>query len=448
MPTGTTIAATSTAPGSGARALIRICGPDTRAVGRELLSTSFEHRGAQLARLPMGTGSLPVLAMFFPGPGSYSGEDTLELLLAGGAGIVSRVLDQILEHDSVQLAQPGEFSARAYMNGHLSLSEAEGVALRIGALHADALRAADSLLDGRYGTQCSAWVDEIATMLALVEAGVDFSDQEDVVPISPAQLLARLRVVHAQIIEQVGSQAGSQVARTLPSVVLVGRPNAGKSALFNALLGRQRAVVSERAGTTRDALSEELGLSAEIPGAGSIELVDLAGLDEMAIDSIDHDAQQQARAVVARADTLIWCDPHGWFDQGHFEVPAGVAVLRVRTKSDLPTPGQPEPGAIEVCAFDPTTLSVLRRAIADATTQGGGSGVGLFVPRHRRALREASTALQQTTQMLDPGAHALHDPELIALGLREALDALGELVGEVSPDDVIGRVFATFCVGK
>lgn len=451
MPIGTTIAATSTPPGAALRAVIRISGPDTRQIASELFMDDLrvpQDRGACHGRLTIGPWSLPVLAMFFPAPNSYSGEDTLELLMTGGQAIVSRVLDQILEHESVQLAQPGEFSARAYMNGHLSLSEAEGIALRIGALHSDALRAADSLLDGRYGQQCTGWVDEIATMLALVEAGVDFSDQDDVVPIAPGELRRRLQSVQEQISEQTGAVSGSRVESTLPRAVLVGRPNAGKSSLFNALLGRRRAVVSDRAGTTRDALHEPLDLSREIPGAGRVELVDLAGLDEQSIDAIDHEAQQRARAVVRDADIVLWCDPSGWFEQGQFEVPSGISVLRVRTKSDLPTLGSPDAGAMQVCAFDPSTLGVLRRAIADATSESGGSGVGMFVPRHRRALREASAALLDTIERLDPDAHALSDPELVALGLREALDALGELVGEVSPDDVIGRVFATFCVGK
>lgn len=448
MPNGTTITAVSTPAGSSPRAILRISGPDTRTLASELLSIRLTHRGVQHARLSIGPATLPALAMFFPAPGSYCGEDTLELLISGGAAIVSRVLDRVLDHGGVQLAQPGEFSARAYMNGHLSLSEAEGIALRIGALHTEALRAADSLLDGRYGILCRAWVDEIAALLALVEAGVDFSDQDDVVPISPVNLRDRLCVVCSQIGEQTGAASGARVTRSMPLVVLVGRPNAGKSALFNALLGRTRAVVSECAGTTRDALHEPLDLSREIPGAGVVELVDLAGLDVAAIDAIDHDAQQHARTVVRRADAVLWCDPYGWFEQGQFAVPSGVNVVRVRTKSDLPTQGDADPAALRVCAFDPSTLGVLRRAIADATSVGVGSGVGMFVPRHRRALREADAGLHDAIQRLDPQAHAIHDPELVALGLREALDALGELVGEVSPDDVIGRVFATFCVGK
>lgn len=449
MPIGNTIAAISTAPGSAPRAMIRISGPDAPSVAHDLLGIKLELRGAVHARLLLTpTLSLPVIALRYPAPNSYSGEDTLELLIPGGSPITQRVLDRILDDDRVTLAEPGAFSARAYMNGRLSLSEAEGIALRISAMGEDALRAADALLDGRYGRQCRAWVDELANLLALVEAGVDFSDQEDVVPIAPCDLVDRLRVLEAQLRDQAGSTSGGRADHDRPVVVLVGKPNAGKSALFNALLGHNRAVVSDQAGTTRDALREPLDLTRDVPGAGIVELVDLAGLDETSVDELDAQAQAMARTIVAGADAVLWCDPSGRFDLGGFEIPAGAQVVRVRTKSDLPHAAHSDAAGVAVSAFDRSTLGVLRRAIADATSRASGTGVGVFVPRHRRALRDAIRSVGDAVAGIDPHAHALHQPELTALCLREALDALGELVGEVSPDDVIGRVFATFCVGK
>lgn len=451
MPTATatTIAAVSSAPGNAPRAMIRLSGPDSRALGRETLGLELHDRGVYRARMDLAQGTtLPLLALFYPGPHSYSGEDTLELLLAGGAHLVQRVLGQLLDDPRVELAQPGEFSARAYMNGRLGLSEAEGIALRISAHHDDALRAADRLLDGRYGAQCRAWVDEIATLLALVEAGVDFSDQDDVVPIAPADLCVRLGALREALLEQVGSRTGDRVLDEAPVVVFIGRPNAGKSALFNALLGENRAVVSDRAGTTRDALREPLDLARDVPGAGRVELVDLAGLGERAIDDLDAMAQERARDILREADAALWCDPRGRFGEGELGFDWRIPLVRVRTKCDQPI-GEPTPDVgVEVCAFDPSTLGVLRRAIADAVSKANGTGVGVFVPRHRRALHSAIGGIDRAIEQADPEAPALERPELIALGLREALDALGELVGEVSPDDVIGRVFATFCVGK
>ena len=396
MPTGTTIVAISTAPGNAPRAMIRISGPEAQAFARDHLQIQPQKRGGYASRMRLGdAGSFPVSALFYPGPNSYSGEDTIEIILPGGSHLVGRVLAQLLQDERVRLAEPGEFSARAYMNGRLGLSEAEGIALRISALHSSALRAADQLLDGRYGQQCRAWVDEITTLLALV-----------------------------------------------------GRPNAGKSALFNALLGTTRAVVSDRAGTTRDALVEPLDLSQDVPGAGAVELVDLAGLGDRAIDAIDEQAQQRARGFIDEADAVLWCDPSGRFDERLFETRDGVPMVRVRTKSDLPAQSPIDSSGVSVCAFDASTLGVLRRAIADATSRASGSGVGVFVPRHRRALNMAIESIDRAMQSIDTRTRSLQHPELIALGLRESLDALGELVGEVSPDDVIGRVFATFCVGK
>jgi tRNA modification GTPase len=429
--------------------MVRISGPDTRAVASDLLGIDELTRGVHPARLETGDSlSLPVSVLCYPGSNSYTGEDSIELLIPGGIPITQRVLERLLEDDRLSLAEPGAFSARAYLNGRLSLSEAEGIALRIGALGEDALRAADTLLDGRYGEQCLMWVNELASLLALVEAGVDFSDQEDVVPIAPSDLVQRLRKLAKELVEQAGAAGGGRAHHDQPTVVLVGRPNAGKSALFNALLGLSRAVVSEQAGTTRDALREPLDLSREVPGAGTIELVDLAGLDVSSIDAIDEQAQAMARSIVARADALLWCDPNGRFDQGTFDVPSNAQVVRVRTKSDLPHNEAAGAEGVSVCAFDPSTLGVLRRAIADATSRASGTGVGVFVPRHRRALRGAIESINDAINGIDADAHALLQPELTALCLREALDTLGELVGEVSPDDVIGRVFATFCVGK
>ncbi len=443
-----TIAAIGTAPGVGARAMIRLSGPGVRRWAINACDLELTRRGAHPTRVRLDAArSLPALALFFPAPGSYTGEDTLELLLPGNPALANRVLEAILGDDGITLAQPGEFSARAYLGGRLSLTQAEGVALRVGAEHDDALTAAAALLDGSYARRCAAWGDEMATLLALVEAGVDFSDQEDVIPIAPGELHARLTDLGAALRAQLGGASGERVSTDLPRVVLMGAPNAGKSSLFNALLGRRRAVVSERAGTTRDAITETLDLSRDAPGSGRVELTDLAGLGEPAIDAVDRLAQGQARELIARADAVLWCDPSGRFEGPPPPLPAGAPVVRVRTKSDLPAP-RPAPGAIAVCALDGSRLDALRRAVADAVAGGSGTGVGVFVPRHRRALRDAGAGITRALAHLDPGERSLAQPELVALGLREALDALGELVGDISPDEVIGRVFSTFCVGK
>ena len=330
----------------------------------------------------------------------------------------------------------------------MTISQAEGVALRIAAVGDEALDAATKLLDGSQGERCNAWAEELAILLALVESGVDFTDQDDVVPIAPDDLRDRLTALNDQLVAEVGSKAGSVLHATMPEAVICGKPNAGKSSLFNALLGRQRAVVSDLAGTTRDAISEELHLEHDIPGAGSIRLTDLAGLADNAIDSIDAQAQQLARERLLSADVLLWCDPSGRFEDREGFAATGKPIVRIRTKADLIMEQTNQLNAISVCALDGHRVGVLKRAIADAVTDRTGFGVGAYVPRHRRAIGQAIAGIDIALGWIEPGSRSLNSPELVASGLRDALDALGELTGQITPDDVLGRVFATFCVGK
>ncbi len=449
MPTGGTIAAIGSPAGQSARAIIRISGPDARSCIESITAIQNPSRGIHRARITLSSdSSIPCLLIWFEAPKSYTGEDVAELILVGNPTLLERVLDQIFQTPAVRRAEPGEFSARAYLNNRLTLAQAEGVALRIAAVGDEALSAANQLLDGSQGDQCRAWAEELALLLALVESGVDFTDQDDVVPIAPSELSDRLDTLSAQLRDEISSAAGSVIRTSLPQAVLCGQPNAGKSALFNALLGVNRAVVSERAGTTRDAISETLELEQSIPGAGSITLTDLAGLGDSAVDPLDEIAQQMARDQLKSADALIWCDPSGQFIDREGFTALDRPIIRVRTKADLVIDTDLQPNTISVCALDGHRIDVLKRAIADSVTDRQGLGVGAFVPRHRRAIADAIEGINNALNWIDRSARSLDAPELVASGLRDALDALGELTGEITPDDVLGRVFATFCVGK
>lgn len=449
-PPGTDIAALATGPGRSPLALIRLSGPGVRNLCERLFEVTPDGPGQVIAtRLWLAAGlGVPCWLLRFDGPRCYTGEDSAEIVLPGGPPLLERVIARLLHEDGVREAGPGEFSARAFLNGRLSLAQAEGVAATIAARTDEQLAAAADLMSGRSGERARAWADQAAGLLALVEAGIDFTDQEDVVPIGPAALRERLALMAGEIEAALGSNAGAEAPHGLPEVVLAGPPNAGKSTLFNALLGRRRAVVSDVPGTTRDALAEELDLSRLAAGGPTVSLVDLAGLDEALTHAggIDALAQHAAAKRMAAARVVVLCDPAGRFDIG---VPASVATVRVRTKADLPSAATPI-DTLAVCAIDGRNLGPLARAIADAVEGSPDHDGAWMLPRHRRVLGLARERLRSAIGLLESQAseRVIERVELVAGELRLALDLLGELAGAISPDDVIGRVFATFCVGK
>lgn len=455
--TGETIVAPASGFGRGMRALIRLSGPGIGGIISRCFEGSTLGTGkAGSARLNIGVRAdggrritTPCLVMRYAAPRSFTGEDVLEILIPGNPSLVERVVSELVSIAGVRLARPGEFAARAYLAGKLSIEQAEGLAAAIAAQTDAQLAAAARLLDGSRGRAYRTWADELATLLALVEAGIDFSDQEDVVPIPPDELRRRVGALTELVKASLGATASWERAGELPRFVLVGAPNAGKSTVFNALLGRRRAVVSDVAGTTRDALVEELSLSDELPGRGGVLLIDLPGLDPDAEGQIDQLAQRHALGELARADVAIHCDPTGRFDLapvGHAKLPD--RVIRVQTKADIA--GRISESAVPVCALDGWNLPVLRRAIADSAQMvDPDDPAAAVLPRQRRGLIRCLDGLAAAVDAMPaPGAHALERPELVAAGLRSALDEIGEITGDISPDDVLGRVFAVFCIGK
>lgn len=457
-----TIAALASGWGHSPLALVRISGTAVPGLIDSLIHPAPAPRtivrvAFRLTDSPAPGLPLPLWAIHAPAPRTFTGEHTLELLIPGNPILIERILARLCSFPGVREAHPGEFSARAFLNGKLSLDQAEGIAASIAAQNETQLAAAAALARGETGRQYRAWGESLATLLALVEAGIDFTDQEDVVPIAPADLASRLNDLAAAIESALGGREGLERAALTPVAVLVGKPNAGKSTLFNALLGRRRAVESPVAGTTRDALAEPLDLSRDIPAAPLVTLIDLPGLDAAAgaASPIDAAAQRSAHDAIDSAQILLFCDPSGRFNPSDLPAAAeshGRALLRIRTKADLPgSAASPAAADLSVCALDGWNLAPLRRAIADAAWGDGAAarpGAHWLLPRHRRALAEAAMSIHYALDQIDPGEHALDSPETIAGELRTALDALSELTGAISPDDIIGRIFATFCVGK
>lgn len=463
-----TIVACASAPpawSNATRAAIRISGPATQSIlakfqfNESTKATPKPQRGIHPAVLHLTNQTqLPIVVLNFVAPNSYTGEHVAELLVPSNPHLVDRLLSWLTSHDQVRLAQPGEFTARAFLRGRLSLEQAEGIGATIAAQSTEQIAAAKELLTGRTGSEYRAWADEITNLLALVEAGIDFTDQEDVVPIAPHSLATRIDSLLTRLQRHAGASAGreSQGDTALPLVALIGKPNAGKSTLFNALLGSHRAVASPLAGTTRDVIIERLDLSPDSPGAGEVLLADLPGLDASPIALSDHQAQQSLQEKLNRADLFIWCDPTGTFDDRditkitHAEPSHSLSTkpfIRIQTFGDKITSPHSS-NSLHVCALDGWNINSLRRAIADHARARYGSGIASLLPRHRRAIDTAAAALYEARSEVNPQSHALTNPEALAEHLRTALQAIGELVGTITPDDVIGRVFATFCVGK
>lgn len=387
--------------------------------------------------------------MVMHAPHSFTGEDTIELILPGNPTLAQRIMDDIIATAAqrsipARRATAGEFSARAFMNGRMSLTQAEGVAASISAESDAELAAARMLQSGAVGDRMEQLANTLADALALVEAGIDFTDQDDVVAISPASLRERLESVLAAIRSHLNSAVPIEQLRASPWVVLVGEPNAGKSSLFNALIGKERAVVSELAGTTRDVLVEPITIPTQA-GPAEVMLADLAGLDA-SDKTINALMQQHAMEARQRADLIVRCVPIDEKIETENE-----SELLVRTKADMkPTDSI---RGFPISAHTGMGLTELRQTIATRLahrTHAHAADVVALLPRHASALHIAADMLTAALNALRTNTSERHleQPELLAADMRSALDELAAFVGNMTPDDVLARVFAKFCIGK
>jgi tRNA modification GTPase len=432
-----TIAAISSAVGASARIIVRLSGPQSLSIALSLAAHwQPAHASAVHTSLSFANLHCPAWLYTFREPKSYTGEDLIEFHLPGSPVLAKLLLDDLLHH-GVRLAEPGEFTARAYFAGKFNLTEAEGVAATISASNEQELQAARRLLAGELARRLGPTMDLLTQTLALIEVGIDFSE-EDVSFLPTQQILQRFEQIDSDLTQLLEDSTRFEELSHEPRIVLVGRPNAGKSTLMNALANQNRAVVSNTPGTTRDVLTAELDLQ-----HGSVQLIDIAGIDPQTANPIDQSMQAHAQRAIESADRIILI--HDAADPS-----AAVAVSRsfdltVVSKSDLLlNPRSPIPGQIPVSALTGDGLLELREALDRLAFGQEGAGATLALNRRPvTAVVEAQKAIARASERTQDGA-----AELIALELRKALDALGGILGNVTPDDILGRIFSAFCIGK
>ncbi|ASR43075.1 tRNA uridine(34) 5-carboxymethylaminomethyl synthesis GTPase MnmE [Xanthomonas citri pv. mangiferaeindicae] len=442
MPSTDTIAAIATAPGAGGVGIVRLSGPRASEIAQALCGRILRPRHAHHVRFENDDGETldDGIAIAFAGPASYTGEDVVELQGHGSPVVLQQVLARCRALGA-RLARPGEFSERAFLNGRLDLTQAEAVADLIAAGDVRAARAARRTLDGAFSIRCDALAAELLHLRVHVEAMIDFSDEPidalggDVVAERLDALAASLAVLLAE------AEQGRRLRDGLHAVI-VGPPNAGKSSLLNALAGSERAIVTEIAGTTRDLLHETV----RIAGA-ELTLVDTAGLRE-AGDAIEREGIRRARAELRRADLAIVVldarDPQVGLRAVASDIQDVPARLVVHNKVDLLEGAAPDDDVVRVSARTGAGLDALRDALATQVA-GPATGEGAFTARQRHvdALRIAADAVDEARATLQ--AQTL---ELTAEALRVAHDAVGEITGRVLPDDLLGHIFSSFCIGK
>jgi tRNA modification GTPase len=462
-----TIAAVATAPGRGAVGIVRLSGPKAFEIAGALAGPNPppRHAGLRTLRDERGEALDRGLVLLFPSPDSYTGEDVAELQGHGGP-VVLDLLVRAACALGARPARPGEFSERAFLNGRLDLAQAEAIADLINAATAEAARAAQRSLSGEFSARVRALVDELTGLRVFVEGSLDFSD-EDVDWLADEGLRRRLDTLLAHLRELLAAAAQGRRLREGLTVALAGAPNVGKSTLLNRLAGTEAAIVTEIAGTTRDVLRENISL-AGLP----LTLVDTAGLRD-SVDPVEKIGIERAWAAFAHAELVLFLvdDRFGVTDTDRAllsRLPAGAEAIVVRNKCDLSghPPGlvEMEPvgaaqvGAAQVGAAHGRDRHELRLcaqsgAGLDLVTQEirriaglSASGESLFSARTRHvdALQRALACAQDAELRLREGATA----ELAAEDLRLAQRALSEITGAFSPDDLLGRIFSQFCIGK
>ena len=448
-PSSLTIVGRATPPGRGGIAVIRISGPGVRDIAVAILGDCPQPRHAGLRGFldaeaqAIDTG----IALFFPAPDSYTGEDVLELQCHGGIVVTEILLERALALGA-RMARPGEFSERAFLNDKLDLLQAEAVADLIDAGSREAARAAQRSLQGDFSAAVLALNEEVTGLRIYIEAAIDFPDEE-IEFLNDSELQRRIAAVAARFAHLEKTTRQGCLLRDGLHVVLAGRPNSGKSSLFNALAGYAAAIVTSQPGTTRDLVREQINIDG-LP----LHVVDTAGL-RAAVDPVEQEGVARTRGQLGLADLALLVvdatDP-AELPELLAEIPAGIPVLIVRNKIDLSreAPGR-APEAVQghpvlrISALTGAGLEELRQAIK-SVAGFTDPGEGTVIARQRHL-----DTLQKARSHFDAGCGVLEESqagELLAEELLQVQNALAEITGEFSSDDLLGKIFSSFCIGK
>jgi len=443
-----TIAAIATAPGQGALAVLRLSGAQAFAIAEEVFhGPEAPARTQVFGRITATDGAAidEVLLSRFPGPRSYTGEDLVEISCHGGRLVSRAILDRLLEAGA-RAAEGGEFTQRAFLNGKLDLTQAEAVMDVISAQTDLALRCAQRQLQGRLGERIESLRQALIAVIAHVEAYIDFPD-EDIDPETGEHLRTRIGAVVRDLDELRATARQGRILREGVATVICGAPNVGKSSLLNVLLGFDRAIVSEIAGTTRDTIEEVINLDG-IP----LRLIDTAGLRESG-DHIEREGMARTGKSIEEAELILEVfDAHEAPAFSELVIPPSALHLRVLNKADLgmhPDWRGIEGPRLAISCRNGTGMPELKTAMVDGLALGGKGQSSAewnvtINARHLQALTAAREHLEGALTQLEADA----PPELSAADLRSALHHFGEIVGKTDIEEILDVVFGTFCIGK
>lgn len=442
-----TIAAIATPPGNGGVGIIRVSGLAVTAIAAQMLNQLPTPRRAHFTAF-LDTDGMPIdsgIALYFPAPASYTGEDILELQGHGGSVVLDMLLQRVLALGA-RLARPGEFTERAFLNNKLDLAQAEAVADLIAASTEQAVRSAQNSMQGVFSKQVNELVEELSALRTYVEAAIDFSDEE-IDFLGEGVVAQRVAELARRIDGILQTARQGRLLRDGMSVVIAGRPNAGKSSLLNALAGHEAAIVTDVAGTTRDVLRERI----QIDGM-PLHIIDTAGLRDSA-DIVEQEGMRRAREEISKADRILLlidsvaAENH---DDLLKSLPCSLHVTKIYNKIDLtgdpPQCLESETGCeIHLSAKTGVGLALLTQHLKRIMGYNDDAGrVFIARRRHLEALSQAQGFIRSALQQLrcNPAA------ELIAEDLRQAQMSLAEITGQFTSEDLLGRIFSSFCIGK